>query len=83
MICYLCSRCEVDIATQIVGPSTEGDLGVWDPNLRIGPIRSERLPGISPGAALVPASEASTGNPAEGRYGISGLQGSCFLNFVN
>jgi len=32
---------------------------------------------------LVAASEASAGNPAEGRYGITGLQGSFFLNFIN
>lgn len=27
MVCYLCSRCEMDIVTQIVGASAKGDLG--------------------------------------------------------
>lgn len=44
---------------------------------------SEPVPGVSPGVALVAILETSTRNPAEGRYGITGLQGSFFLSFIN
>lgn len=76
----------MDNATQIVGASNKGES---ERDCEIQSCIFKQIRGLSHCLAfplewpLAAVSEEHTRNSAEGRYGVTGLQGSFFLNLVN